>query len=116
MRTELGRQSIQFRGPIKWNSLNKELKKQTNRETFKRHLRSDMKTLNKLSFGKETTFNANRMEIMFTIRNKIRDNFDIRLETILTFTLIFKQTFVIKLVFLSRSTSAFCCQILTWVN
>ena len=55
---------------------------------------------------------------MFTIRNKIRDNFDIRLETILTFTLIFKQTFVIRLVYfnLSRSTSAFCCQILTWVN
>ena len=44
---------------------------------------------------------------MFTIRNKIRDNFDIRLETILTFTLHFKQTFVIRLVFLSRSTSAF---------
>ena len=56
------------------------------------------------------------MKIMFTIRNKIRDNFDIRLETILTFMLIFKQTFVIRLVFLSRSTSAFCCQILTWVN
>ena len=33
---------------------------------------------------------------MFTIRNKIRDNFDIRLETILTFTLLFKQTFVIS--------------------
>ena len=62
MRTELGRQSIQFRGPIIWNSLNKELKKHTTRETFKRHLRSDMKTLNKLSFGKETTFNANRDE------------------------------------------------------
>ena len=62
MRTELGRQSIQFRGPIIWNSLNKELKKQTIRETFERHLRSDMKTLNKLSFGQETTFNANRDE------------------------------------------------------
>ena len=62
MRTELGRQSIQFRGPIIWNSLNKELKKQTNRETFKRQLRSDTKTLNTLSFEKETTCNANRDE------------------------------------------------------
>ena len=59
---ELGRQSLQFRGPIIWNSLNKELKKQTNRETFKRQLKSNMKTLNKLSFGNETTFNTNRDE------------------------------------------------------
>ena len=37
-------------------------KSNSNRETFKRHLRSDMKTLNELSFRKETAFNANRDE------------------------------------------------------
>ena len=62
MRTELGRQSLQFRGPMIWNSLNKELKQEPNRETFKRQLRSDMKILNKRSFGKETTLNTNRDE------------------------------------------------------
>ena len=46
MRTELGRQSLQFRGPIIWNSLNKELKKQTKRETFKCHLRARSITRN----------------------------------------------------------------------
>ena len=49
---------------------------------------------------------------MFTIRNKIRDNFDIRLETVLTCMLLFKQTFVIRLVYfnLSRSISAFAAK------
>ena len=42
--------------------IKKEIKKQTNRETLKRQLRSNMKTLNKLSFGKETTFNTNKDE------------------------------------------------------
>ena len=69
MRTELGRQSLQFRGPIIWNSLNKELKKQAYRETFKRQLRSNMKALNKLSFGKEQLLTQIEMKILFIFRN-----------------------------------------------
>ena len=53
MRIELGRQSLQFRSPIIWNPLNKELKKQKSRETFKHQLRSNMKILTKLPFAKK---------------------------------------------------------------
>ena len=62
MGAERGRQSLHFMGPITWNSLNEEIKKQTNRETFKCQLRSKKKKLNKLSFGKEINFNTNREE------------------------------------------------------
>ena len=62
MRTELGRQSIQFRGPIIWNSLNKELKKQTNRETFKRHLKGTSNDKTSFIILKDLDFNNKNMK------------------------------------------------------
>ena len=52
-RTEIGRNSISFRGPVLWNSLSKEMKNSTI-EPFKKHLKYEREKINAISFTKGT--------------------------------------------------------------
>ena len=60
VRTEVGRHSLRYRGPVVWNALSTNLKVQRNLKTFKRHLKSNLGTLNQINFAKGTTFNRNK--------------------------------------------------------
>eukprot|EP00112_Aurelia_sp_Birch-Aquarium-sp1_P011966 Seg2511.8 transcript_id=Seg2511.8/GoldUCD/mRNA.D3Y31 product="hypothetical protein" protein_id=Seg2511.8/GoldUCD/D3Y31 len=60
VRTEVGRHSLRYRGPVVWNALSIDLKKQSNLKIFKRHLKSNLGTLNRINFANGTTFNRNK--------------------------------------------------------
>ena len=60
VRTEVGRHSLGYRGPVVWNALSTNLKEERNLKTFKRRLKSNLKTLKLVNFAKGTTFNRNK--------------------------------------------------------
>ena len=60
--TEIGRTSLQYRGPIAWNQLSEDDKKITNRDTFKSKHKNDLESLNKISFLKEQAVNNNKKD------------------------------------------------------
>ena len=53
-RTEIGRNSIRFRGPQAWNSLTNDMREHMNKDTFKMKLKH-YKNLDNISFSKETS-------------------------------------------------------------
>ena len=56
--TELGKNSLFFRGPVVWNRLEREIREQKTLENFKKTLKKDVNIINKISFIKGiTTFN-----------------------------------------------------------
>ena len=61
-KTEIGRTSLRYRGPIAWNQLSEDDKKITNRDTFKLKLKNDLESLNKISFLKEAAVNNNKKD------------------------------------------------------
>ena len=60
IRTEVGRHSLRYRGPVAWNALSTNLKEQRNLKTFKCHLKSNLGILNQINFAKGITFNRNK--------------------------------------------------------
>ena len=53
--TELGKNSLFFRGPVVWNRLQRDIREQKTLENFKKTLKKDINIIDKISFIKETT-------------------------------------------------------------
>ena len=54
-KTELGKNSLFFRGPVVWNRLQREMREQKTLKNFKKTLKKDINIIDKISFIKGTT-------------------------------------------------------------
>ena len=59
-RTELGRNSLAFRGAVMWNVLDESLRNSQNINIFKTTLKKNIFKLNRITFAKGTCFNTNK--------------------------------------------------------
>ena len=59
-RTELGRNSLAFRGTVVWNVLDESLRNSQNINIFKKTLKKNIFKLNRITFAKGTFFNTNK--------------------------------------------------------
>ena len=60
MNTERGRNSVTYRGPIVWNALSNSLREEDKLVSFKKNLKTNLKTLEQISFRKGTVFSNNK--------------------------------------------------------
>ena len=60
MNTERGRNSVTYRGPIVWNALSNSLREEDKLVSFKKKLKTNLKTLEQISFRKGTVFSNNK--------------------------------------------------------
>ena len=60
MNTERGRNSVTYRGPILRNALSNSLREEDKLVSFKKKLKTNLKTLEQISFRKGTVFNNNK--------------------------------------------------------
>ena len=58
LKSAIGRNSLQHRGTMLWNSMPDELKQIDNLNTFKRKLKTRLKEINNFQFEKEATLHA----------------------------------------------------------
>ena len=58
--TELGRNSLAFRGAVVWNVLDESLRNSQNINIFKKTLKKNIFKLNRITFAKGTCFNTNK--------------------------------------------------------
>ena len=61
-KTELGRNSLKYRGPLLWNAIPDRLKKIENSNSFKKSLKSALKIINNVSFNKGTVTITHKLE------------------------------------------------------
>ena len=59
-KSEVGRNSLRYRGPRVWNSLPNDLKELENAQTFKSNLRKALNIINKRNFKKEAAVISNK--------------------------------------------------------
>jgi hypothetical protein len=57
---ELGRNSLDFRGPIIWNSLDRGTRNIKDLNSFKRVIKKNKKTIDQVTFIRGTCFNNNK--------------------------------------------------------
>ena len=60
MNTERGRNSVTYRGPIVWNALRNSLREEDKLVSFRKKLKTNLKTLEQISFRKGTVFSNNK--------------------------------------------------------
>ena len=60
MNTERGRNSVTYRGPIVWNALSNSLREEDKLVSFKKKLKTNLKTLEQISFRKGTVFSNSK--------------------------------------------------------
>ena len=60
MNTEKGRNTVTYHGPIIWNALSNSLREEDKPVSFKKKLKTNLKTLEQISFRKGTVFSNNK--------------------------------------------------------
>ena len=61
-KSETGRNTLQYRGPVIWNFVNRLVKVPDNSYSFKQILRKHVKIIDNFSFGKGATVVANKKD------------------------------------------------------
>ena len=60
MNTEKGRNSVTYRGPIRWNALSNSLREEDKLVSFIKKLKTNLKTLEEISIKKRPVFSNNQ--------------------------------------------------------
>ena len=61
-KSETGRNSLRYRGPLIWNSLSNELNKLQNMPTFKSNLKKELNYITSFNFQNETAVNTDKKD------------------------------------------------------